>query len=128
MLVRLDMTLLGIACAAAIGGGVEAAVVVTGRAGGVPVLGVSVIRSVLGCTVLFRGEPVAAAVRGVPGRELKDVPLVDGAREGLFGASGLELADGAGEPFSFSFAAVGVVSILMFPGRGCFAADVSGFC
>jgi hypothetical protein len=128
------MTLLDTVCGGEVtGGGVavagDAVAVTVGRGGGVSDFGVSVIRSVLGCVVLFNGEPVATTVAsGVPGRELSDSPLMDGARDSRLDASGLELVDFAGESFSFSFAASGVVSIFSFPGGGRFDVGDSNFC
>jgi hypothetical protein len=83
--------------------------------------------SVLGWTVLFNGEPVATTfASGVPGLELMDATLTEGARESLC-ASTLELADGgaAGESFSLctSFEASGVVSRFSLPGCGLFELD-----
>jgi hypothetical protein len=108
--------------------GAEAGVVAAaGSGGGVSVFGVSLITSVLGCTVLFRGEPVATTLAsGVPGRELRDATLNDGARDVLW-RSIFELAEGGGWGESCSlcstFEGSGVVSKLSLPGCGLFELD-----
>lgn len=79
--------------------------------------------------VLFRGEPVTTAdMRGVPGREPMDIPLVDGARDERLATSGFELIDGRGELFSLPLTGGGVVSSSSFPGGALLEEDFADFC
>jgi len=88
-----------------------------GSAGGVSVLGVSVIRRVLGWVVLLIGDPVdTVAAAGVPGRELIEAVVNDPARDVLVNKSGFD-ADAEVETLGeSSLSTNGVVSILSFPG------------